>query len=294
MDNQLTIETLRHLASLLTAREELTSLVSYKANDQTTQKLRAIRNKFFDGEAIRRPSLASYSLNIIKEEESTKTPPFSYSTYAYCTLGVALATIAFLPQIIGWTGYFIVLIGAIALMLVLISKKKNEIESEKKRKLEKEYEPVQQAIKVYEQQAQQGVQQLEKQKTLYIKAFTECLEEIEAAEKRKAETQEQINDYSKEIGAIDLIAPKYYYLIDNIIDLLETGRADNYKEALNMALSQEEERKHRQAIEDKLQQELDRAAEQKQLALKQCEKCYYQNYCEHKGTINCTRFRPLW
>lgn len=293
MDKQATIETLQRLSSLISAREELDNLDAYEIDDQTSQTITNISNKYFDWKGIPYPELVSkaYCFELIKDEKKPKSS--SSGTYIYAILAYVCITITFLPQIIGWIGWFI---GLGAITLLVLSLKTIDIigrNKVKKQKNTKEYEPVQSAFQSYEEQTQQCVQKLEERRALLPNAFAECLQEIEAAEKKKTEIRERINECNKEIKAINMITPKHYHLIDQIVDLLETGCADTYKEALNMAITQEKELKHRQGIENSRRQEQEYIAEQKRLALKQCKHCYYSGVCDHEGTTNCTRFRPL-
>ena len=130
MDKRTTITGLKHLASLISARDELDRCVTYGIDDQTEKNLISIKRKHFKGKEIGCPSLANQTFGIIKIEE--KTPPFTYSTYIYATLGSALAAIAFLPQIIGWGGYFVVLLGAVLLMGILLIRKKYKLRKKRR------------------------------------------------------------------------------------------------------------------------------------------------------------------
>lgn len=293
MDKQATIETLKRLTSLISAREELDNLVSYEIDDQTSRNLADIRNKYFDWRGIPCPELVSkaYCFELVKAEE--KRPASTGGFFRYVILAYVLVTITFLPQIIGWIGWFIGLAAIILWGFKLKANEKNECSNEKQKINTKEYEPVQSALQLYAEQAQQGIQKLEERKTLFPEAFAECLQEIETAEKRKAEVRPQIAELDREIAAIDLIAPKYYHLINTVVDLLETGRAADYKEALNAAIEQEEQDKHRKKLEAIEREKARKEDEQRELAKKRCENCQYQLGCQSKGIASCGRYLPF-
>lgn len=264
MDKQTAIETLKRLASLISAKKELEGPVLDDIDRQTTSNLRSIRDKFFDQRGILHPQLARYSLkNVIKNKEPESS---TNSGCLYCAIGFLAVTICFLPQIIGWTAYLILLTAIVVFLLRIKfaptkSEPQHKIDVTIKGEQAEEYKKVQESLKCYEQEVQRGVQQLAERKAMYPKAFAECLQEIKRAETRKNDICHKIIAYDNEIAAINLITPKHYHLINSIIDLLETGCADSCKEALNMAISQEAEQQHRETLEKIKREELEREKE---------------------------------
>lgn len=302
MDKQTTISTLKRLVSLISAREELDKLISYGIDDQTKRNLYDIKYNHFKDVEIEPPSLTRETFDMFKGQKKESAHSFEFGIYLYCALGFVLLTIAFLPQIIGWTGYLIsaICVFVIAVMLMLCHKMR--INNERKRKLEieaeKKYAPLRKALKLYDQQVKQGVAQMEKQKATYPKAFEECLQEIDAAEKRKSEVRNQISNYSKQIAEIDLIAPQRYHLVDNIIDLLESGRADNCKEALNIAVEEEQQRIAAAEREEAYRQAEESARREKErLGMAKCNHCQNRWSCPEEirksgAGLTCGGYKP--
>ncbi|MBQ8145533.1 MAG: hypothetical protein IJ039_02005 [Clostridia bacterium] len=74
---------------------------------------------------------------------------------------------------------------------------------------------------------------------------------------KKREAEEHIAETERELEAIGIVTPTYYYLAHSIADVLENGRADTLKEALNIAI--EDERRERE--EQQRREEADRQAQ---------------------------------
>ncbi len=53
---------------------------------------------------------------------------------------------------------------------------------------------------------------------------------------------ERLSELEEKLSNNEIIDPQYFYLIDEIISNLRTGRADDYKEAVNLAIEEEKER----------------------------------------------------
>ncbi len=64
-------------------------------------------------------------------------------------------------------------------------------------------------------------------------------------QKSREETQQHLNEVKQELNSIGVLSPSYYYLAVQIADILENGRADTLKEALNIAI--DDERKENEA-----------------------------------------------
>lgn len=67
------------------------------------------------------------------------------------------------------------------------------------------------------------------------------------------------------ISTYDFVPPQYHHLVSNILTLLKSGRADDYKEALNLAIfeeKQEQERQERRAAEQRQAELAEQRAEE--------------------------------
>ena len=244
---------------------------------------------------IRKPNnTVSKSETATTERKTANLSPFQ--TFLWYAAIIAILTIGVLPQMFGWGVYFLLVIILAAAISVLSNKKaaeqKRQAEEAERKALEKAQEPVQpetipdalaeydedarqkiiDALNSYESDVRRETQKLADQKAILPAAFAEWLEVYkddeakynEWQQKQKAWREEQkafLNKLDEEIATIDFIRPKYYYLITDIVDLLESGRADDYKEALNLAIEVDERRKHNARMEE-IEQKKVRAAEQ--------------------------------
>ena len=66
-------------------------------------------------------------------------------------------------------------------------------------------------------------------------------------EKKKKDMDQRVIDLENELESIGIISKNYYYLSMDVADVLENGRADTLKEALNIAI--DDERKEKEAAE---------------------------------------------
>ncbi len=78
-------------------------------------------------------------------------------------------------------------------------------------------------------------------------AYKDSTEALDCWVANKKEAAERYDATLEKTQTYDFMPVQYYHLISPIIDLLTTGRADSYKEALNMAIREEQEEKERAA-----------------------------------------------
>lgn len=82
------------------------------------------------------------------------------------------------------------------------------------------------------------------------KCVAECEQKKKACDQRIEAAQHQLAECNQDIEQINILHSSYWSYLSTIITLLETGRADTCKEALNIAIEQEEKRKHQERMEE--------------------------------------------
>lgn len=103
------------------------------------------------------------------------------------------------------------------------------------------------ALAVYAEQRAAGIAALQEQMACFPIYQAEWGEiEREYMEDKKLFMQAR-EDYTRRLAEYDFVPSQYYHLVDEMIDLLKSGRADDYKEALNLAIAEEREEQERQA-----------------------------------------------
>ena len=100
-------------------------------------------------------------------------------------------------------------------------------------------------------------------------------------EKRKYKLSESIRTTEGRLKDIGVIHEKYYYLAGDMARLIETGRADSVKEALNLAIEENRKEAQQDAIWEAEQDAMEREINIDVF----CSSCKIKNYCTHVGTL---------
>ncbi len=91
----------------------------------------------------------------------------------------------------------------------------------------------------FEQEKDAFMEELTIYSALHSVAYDEYQEALKTFHDKKAEAKAQFDANSEEIAQIDVISAEYFHLVKPIIANLKSGRADEYKEALNLAIDDE-------------------------------------------------------
>lgn len=111
------------------------------------------------------------------------------------------------------------------------------------------------ALEVFEEEKSNCISAAKKYAENYAIAYDKSLDAFLKKVEEDTEAENRIEQIKKELSENDVITPEFYHLIDNIISNLKSGRADDYKEALNIAIREEKEENERRI---RLQQEEER------------------------------------
>ncbi len=104
------------------------------------------------------------------------------------------------------------------------------------------------ALETYNQECSDGAKAASEYCVRYCKAYNEVIQFIGGEmDQRRNEAEEKVKQLNGEIAANDFIDQKYLHLISDILSNLKTGRADSYKEAINLAIQEEREVEAEQA-----------------------------------------------
>lgn len=98
---------------------------------------------------------------------------------------------------------------------------------------------------------------LEKLETFKQRVMADCEAKKQIYLEQLAQAQEKLDFCNAQLDKIDILHVAHWDLVDAIVQLLETGRADNCKEALNMAIEQKAQQEHYEAMEELRRQELE-------------------------------------
>lgn len=113
------------------------------------------------------------------------------------------------------------------------------------------YASFRQALEVYPQEKSTGIQSAVKYGQYYKEIQTEFLQKIEEFNKELEDMQIKLDSMTSSIAEeYDFITERYYHLVPDIIDILKNHRAETYKDALNLAIADEEAEQKRQFEEE--------------------------------------------
>ncbi len=129
------------------------------------------------------------------------------------------------------------------------------------------YVAFQQAVSVYPQEKERGIQSAARYGEYYKVLLDEFSDKIDKIDENLKTMEKQIDEMNSAIlGEYDFITEKYHHLVPDIIDILKNYRAETYKDALNLAIADEEAEKKRQFEE---QQAYERQLREEELARQQ-------------------------
>ena len=97
------------------------------------------------------------------------------------------------------------------------------------------------AISKYDAEKTAGIEAAKQYKKEYISVYKKHLELSDEYADVKQKSMEKFIANIDEARTFDFMPEEYYPLIKNILGMLKSGRADNYKEALNMAIQEQKE-----------------------------------------------------
>ena len=261
------IEKLQHISALENEREELVQYVKNGCDEETDNAVREVELK------LKKQSPATKKMQDAYVELPKKLEEIPTFNGFFKLLGIgyviaALFGLIFIPE--GKVLYFI-LITIVAGFLTFKQWKKvqnkDQIIEQRNQQYEKDLDAYRQAIAEYKSHLEEMEQQLPKYEAAYRQAFPKCLQIYSDGEKRKAAAKEKLDACTSELNEKNFVGNAYLYLVDDIIHLLQSGRADDYKEALNIAIEEDRQRK----LEEKRAEEERRRAEEAKRAADKAE-----------------------
>lgn len=120
-------------------------------------------------------------------------------------------------------------------------KEKEKAYNDSVKKSEKSFAEFRKALSTYENEKASGIEAAQKFANKYNAAYKQYEELLDEYENSKRSAMETLVKNMQEAKTIDFVPEEYYDFVKPMISMLKSGRAENYKEALNMAI--EEDRK---------------------------------------------------
>lgn len=111
-----------------------------------------------------------------------------------------------------------------------------------------------QALSSYEAEVEEGLKQYTQYELRYYEKYPKFKDTVFNFGTKSEEAERALEESDALIAQNGFISEEYYHLVPTIISMLKSGRADSYKEALNMAIAEERQ----DAIEAARQEEENR------------------------------------
>ena len=272
-DNKEILGKLEQLDKLIAENKRLDYYIEHGAAREALEQIAVIREK--RGQAPKAPAVYT-TMPVYPKDKSIYLPAEkTYNTYKKILLGLAgLAVVSVVLLKITNVDFFSTLgafgfIGAIIMLFKRSTVKNNYIE--KKKEYDNSVENYNKTLNAFrsglaklDQEKQTALDQLNAYKQLnatcyeeYTVAFNQYSDNIDSAKALYSVNSDEIN-------SIDVLHPSYHHLVTNIIANLKSGRADDLKEALNLAIDeerQEQEAAARREAEARRQAEEERRTE---------------------------------
>lgn len=166
----------------------------------------------------------------------------------------------------------VVIVGSIVVWGMNSSKKSNYEKAKQEYELSVERynttcSAFRRALSVYSQEKEKGIQSAVRYGQYYRQLYDECSDKLDKLDENLEAMKNLMDEMSLAIiSEYDFITEKYHHLVPDIIDILKNYRAETYKDALNLAIADEEAEKKRQFEE---QQAYERQLREEELARQQ-------------------------
>ena len=263
MDNMAVLSKLENLQQLLEDNRILRSYAESGCATQTVGQLNEIREKI--GSMPKSPSSVSCSVSFPLPANHIAAAKSEKNKRKKLLMAVAAVTALLL-----WI-YFSSHNEALNLWCVLgifatagvgwffkmssdVYKTKDKELQESQKKYTSSMAVFRKAMSCYEKEVEQGRKEYEQYLIRYYQYYPDFMDTVLGYEEKQYEAEKALEENELRIAECDVAAPEYFHLVPTVVSMLRSGRADSYKEALNLAI--EEERQD--ALEARRREEEDR------------------------------------
>ncbi len=259
MDNKEILEKLRNLKDLL---DQFTQQHDYYENGcalEAMEKIDDVKASISAMPGI--PSVVGAMPVFPVGEKEYQTAKDETAQSGKITMIALIATVASLGLWLITKATFLAIVGVIAGIAWYVLNKNHQNNKQGLAKKEKAYnesvaasknsvEKFRKALTCYENEVTDGLAAAKAFGQLYREKCAEHSAILVEFAENKNNALDRCNELVSQIDQHDYIPQEYYHHISKLISLLQSGRADNYKEALNIAIEEE-----RQEAMEKARQE---------------------------------------
>lgn len=249
-ENKEIIEKLEKLQSLLDESFELSEYVEHGCTSEYAEKVAKVVKTVDDlkGAPSVFSNLPSFPIDQAKYDESRQERDKSKKIFMVILCITIVCVLIFL--ISNWRFFnSVASIGILASIFFgyLFFKSNGTYNLEKKKyddsvaAYEKSIKAFRNSLNFYDQEKTEGIAAAKEFACQYKEAYEEYDRLLKECVSKKADAMENFVEKMKEAKTYDFVPTEYYHLIRHVIKLLKSGRADNYKEALNLAIQEDKE-----------------------------------------------------
>lgn len=252
-ENKQVIQELEHIQSLLNEKIIKANFLDIHSDERFYKKMQALHENLG---VLEKPAVFSnfpvFPLEesyyeATKKDAESKKPTFRIALI----ITIALVVLYFITRAEILNTIAVIGIFATAILGCIYNASKKQY-IKKKKEYEKSVEEYNKTNKAFLEAIENFDEEKIKYTDLakeYSKKYTETYNEYMNAVREKFEAEEEATEriavIEEELKANSTIVSDYYHLIGQIVTNLKSGRADDYKEALNIAIREEREEKER-------------------------------------------------
>ncbi len=248
MDNVSVLNKLENLQQLLEENHALRSYIDGGCARETVDQLEEIREKI--GTLPQAPSVAScrvtfplpadHATQAKAEKSKRKILFFATAAVAALLLIIYFASNNDALNFLCVLGIFATIaVGWFYKMSCNSYKTKDKELQDSRKNYASSLDAFRTAMSCYEKEVAEGRNEYDQYLLRYYQYYPDFLDTLTGYEKKTIEAENALEENERLIAECDVAAPEYFHLVPKVISMLKTGRADSYKEALNIAIEEE-------------------------------------------------------
>ena len=256
MDNEIMLEKLQNLQQLLEDHDALQSYVDGGCARATLAELEEIREEI--GTLPKAPSVTSCHVQLPlpadhadvakAEKKKRKKLLMIVGGVTALLLVIYFASHAQALNTISVLGIFATIIVAwFYKMSNDVYKTKAKELQESQKKYQDTLSKFQKVLSCYPSEVDAGMKEYVQYQLRHYQNYPAFMDKVLGYEDKIAEAQKALETNEALLAQNGVLSEEYYHLVPTIISMLKSGRADSYKEALNMAIQEERQMENERA-----------------------------------------------
>ena len=256
MENEIILEKLQNLQQLLEDNHTLRSYLDGGCARATLMELAEIRETIgtlpkapsVTASHVQLPLPADHAAAAKAEKEKRKKLLMIVGGVTALLLVIYFASNVHFFNTISVLGIFAtVIVGWFYKMSNDVFKTKEKELQDSQKKYKDSLASFQKALSCYESEVEEGMKEYVQYQLRHYQNYPAFMDKVLGYEDKIAEAEAALEANEALLRECDVAAPEYYHLVPTIISMLKSGRADNYKEALNMAIAEERQMENERA-----------------------------------------------